>query len=636
MPNDKIKHGRSKHISNYGGVGSLIETTDNSIIIETFDEWGYSDLNEKLAHYIIKDDRLLQRLKNRFPNLKHLVAIPTDRDSFLHNVRPKASYFPKWFYCTRCNRFANYSEWKKRWTASGKKIDFFNPPKCSNKDCKESHLEQIRFVMTCSNGHIHDLPWEFWNNRLPTDRSQQNDEENENINEKSSGPQLDFSKLCCESQDLIYKISRENTELSGIRVECKNCKKKASLKGIFNFEQTCLGKKYWLKPDNGKFHEEICDAKTSVKLKTSNSVYYANSLGSLYIPEMQNPLSTEIRIDIDNMVESDEFTIEQIIQLVSIQKKIDKELIEQYLETGDIKYIPDNIYRETEYKYFLEKEQPDNKQIKFRVIDCSEQIHGFSKLVKIDKLKRTTVQTSFTRNEPIDVDSILQNSNDYEYTVQRQSVSKNNFETKTLPALESYGEGILFVLDEQKLKQWEQQQEVIERIEKIKSNAENADWKSHQIIAKSLTPRKVLIHTLSHLLMRELEYVCGYPASSLSERLFVSDTMHGFLISAFDGTDGYLGGLSNLCNDLGNLNSIINSALFRATDCSSDPICIESDGQGFGQLNLAACHSCTLIPEASCELSNLYLDRNLPIGNYGYFDNFLKSLFQYQNKNELK
>lgn len=624
MAYDKIKHGRSKHISNYGGVGSLIETTDNSIIIETFDEWGYSELNEKLAHYIIKDDRLLQRLKNRFPNLKHLVAIPTERDSFLHNVRPKANYFPKWFYCTRCHRFANYSEWKKRWTASGKKTDFFYPPKCSNKDCKENHLEQIRFVMTCSNGHIHDLPWEFWNNRLPTDRSQHDEEENDNNNEKSSGPQLNREKCCGDSQDLIYKISRENTELSGIWVECKSCKKKANLKGIFNFEQLCLGKKYWLKPDIGKFHEENCTAQASVKLKTSNSVYYANSLGSLYIPEQQNPLSTEIRVDIDNMIESGQFTTEQIVQLVSIQKKIDKELIQQYLETGDIKYIPDNIYRETEYKYFLEKEQPDNKQIKFRVIDCSEQINGFSKLVKIDKLKKTTVQTSFTRNEPIDVDAILQNQNEYEYTVHRQSVSKNNFETKTLPALESYGEGILFVLDKQKLEQWEQQQEVIERTEKIKSNAQNADWKSHQIIAKSLTSRKVLIHTLSHLLMRELEYVCGYPASSLSERLYVSETMHGFLISAFDGTDGYLGGLSNLCNDLENLNNIISSAIFRATDCSSDPICIESEGQGVGQLNLAACHSCTLTPETTCELSNLYLDRKLIVNkDYGFFNSLL-------------
>lgn len=620
MPNDKIKHGRSKHISNYGGVGSLIETTDNSIMIETFDNWGYGDLNEKLAHYIIKDDRLLQRLKNRFPNLKHLVSIPTDRDSFLHQVRPKANYFSKWFYCSYCKRFAPYNEWKTRWRSAGKKLDFFNPPKCSNKDCKENHLEQIRFVMTCKNGHIHDLPWKFWNNRLPSDRT--NEQENEDANEKPTGPQLDFSKPCCGNQNLIYKISRENTELSGIWIECKNCNKNANLKGIFNYEQICNGKKYWLGQINGKFYEEDCSEITSVKLKTSNSVYYSNTLSSLFIPELQNPLSPEVRIDIDNMLESGEFSTEQIIQLISIQKKIEKELIQQYLDTGDIKYIPDNIYRQTEYDYFMEKKQPDNKQIKFRKIDCSEQINGFSKLIKIDKLKKTTVQTSFTRNEPIDVDSILlkDGDNSYEYTVKRQSVSKNNFDTKTLPASESYGEGILFVLNRQKLEQWESQQEVIKRTEKIKTNAQNADWKSHQIIAKTLTPRKVLIHTLSHLLMRELEYVCGYPVSSLSERLYVNETMHGFLISAFDGTDGYLGGLSNLCNDLENLNNIVNSAIFRATDCSSDPICIESEGQGVGQLNLAACHSCALTPETTCELSNLYLDRGAVINKeYGYF-----------------
>lgn len=620
MANDKIKHGRSKHISNYGGVGSLIETTDNSIIIETFDNWGYSDLNEKLAHYIIKDDRLLQRLKTRFPNLKHLVAIPTDRESLLHQVRPMASFFPKWFYCTHCNRFATYFEWKNRWRSTGKKLDFFNPPKCSNKDCKETHLEQIRFVMTCRNGHIHDLPWEFWNNRLPTDRTNEEEKEDESKNEKPTGPQLDFAKKCCAQQDLIYRISRENTELSGIWVECKNCKKKANLKGVFNYEQICNGKKYWLGQTNGKFHEENCNEITSVKLKTSNSVYYANTLSSLFIPELQNPLSSEIRIEIDNMIESGEFTTDLVVQLISIQKKIKKELIQQYIDQGDIKYIPDNVYRQTEYDYFLEKVHPDNKQIKFQVIDCSEQINGLSRLVKIDKQKRTTVQTSFTRNEPIDIDSILQDQNEYEYTVQRQSVSKNNFDTRTLPALESYGEGILFVLDKQKLEHWEQQQEVIDRTEKIKLNAQNADWKSHQIISKSLTPRKVLIHTLSHLLMRELEYVCGYPASSLSERLYVSESMYGFLISAFDGTDGYLGGLSNLCNDLRNLNNIVNSAILRASDCSSDPICIESEGQGVGQLNLAACHSCALTPEITCELSNLYLDRNLIVNkNYGYF-----------------
>ena len=204
--------------------------------------------------------------------------------------------------------------------------------------------------------------------------------------------------------------------------------------------------------------------------------------------------------------------------------------------------------------------------------------------------------------------------------MKRQSVSKNNFDTKTLPAIESYGEGILFILDNQLLKTWEMQEVVISRTDIIKSNASSADWKSHKIIAETLTPRKILIHTLSHLIMKELGYVSGYPTSSLQERLYVSENMQGLLISAFDGTDGYLGGLANLCNDLPNLNKIITSAIFRSTDCSSDPICLDSTGQGVGQLNLSACHSCALTPETSCELSNLYLDRKLLNDrNFGYF-----------------
>jgi hypothetical protein len=622
MPFQKLQHSRSKHISNYGGVGSIIETTDCSIIIETFDNWGYSNLNEALSKFILKDDRLLQRLKIRFPNLKHLVSIPSYKSYNQSNppiVQPKANYFPKWFYCPHCHRFAEYAEWKKRWPNA--RLNFFDPPKCANKDCKESHLEQIRFVSTCADGHIHDLPWAYWNNRLPNDKTNIEDNDDETTT-KLSGPQLDFSKKCCENQSLKYKISRENTELSGIWIECENCKKKANLKGIFNYEQKCLGKKYWLGQTVGIFSDEPCEQTTSVKVKTSNSVYYANTLSSLFVPDLQINLSNENRIELDNLIDSGQIPKEQIIQFYSIQKGISKELIEQYLETGEIKYIPDNVYRQTEYEYFLNKEQPEDKQIKFRVINCEDQIFGFSKLVKIDKLKRISVQTSFTRNEPIDVDSILQDQNNYEYNVKRQAVSKNNFDTKTLPAIESYGEGILFVLDNVLLSKWEMQEEVISRTEIIKSNASSADWKSHKIIAETLTPRKLLIHTLSHLVMRELEYVSGYPTSSLQERLFVSENMHGLLISAFDGTDGYLGGLSNLCNDLTNLNKIIESAIFRATDCSSDPICLDSAGQGVGQLNLSACHSCTLTPETSCELSNLYLDRKLLIDrNYGYFRN---------------
>lgn len=627
MAQDKITHGRSKFISNYGGVGSLIDTQDCTIIIETFDNWKYpKHYDKELSPFIIQDDRLLARLKTRFPKLKQLVSVPTEADK--KEVQVQANHFPKWFYCPKCHSFKEYKNWKDKWDyAKGKKDGISNfSLQCYNKECDNTDLEQVRFVLTCQNGHIQDLPWKYWNNRIEIDKNEATDSQAEKGIIEIEGDEdekkyimIDFSKTCCDNQDLRYEISRENTELSGIRVSCKNCKKGQSLKGVFNYRQKCNGRKYWLglQVKEGFSYEECtCKKKgeIGVKIKFSNSVYYANTLSSIWIPEKQIlGLSVEMRIDIDSIQNDQDYEFKDLEKFAR-RNNIAIELINQYLEQSENTNIPEIVFRQAEYDYFLNKEQPENNEIKFKLIDCRDEITHCEKIVKIDKLKKITVQTSFTRQEPIDVDSILIGDG-YQYKVARQSVSKNSFDTKLLPAIESYGEGILFILDKEKLVQWENQIEVKNRIEIIRDNAKDSDWLSHKIEAEKLTPRKVLIHTLSHLIMRELQYVCGYPAASLQERLYVSDTMNGFLIAAFDGTDGYLGGLSNLCNDIPNLNKIIESAISRASDCSLDPICYESEGQGVAQLNLAACHSCTLMPEVSCEHANLFLDRKLVTGN---------------------
>ena len=66
------------------------------------------------------------------------------------------------------------------------------------------------------------------------------------------------------------------------------------------------------------------------------------------------------------------------------------------------------------------------------------------------------------------------------------------------------------------------------------------------------------------------------------------------------------------------------NALQNATWCASDPVCIQSLGQGPESLNLAACHNCALLPETCCEVGNRLLDRACVIGtlnepSIGYF-----------------
>ena len=130
----------------------------------------------------------------------------------------------------------------------------------------------------------------------------------------------------------------------------------------------------------------------------------------------------------------------------------------------------------------------------------------------------------------------------------------------------------------------------------------------------------IFIHTFSHILVKELKFLTGYSASSISERLYINeDDMQGVLIYTMAGAEGSFGGLVSQANSE-RFTKILYSALARAKDCASDPICYHSEGQGVGGLNLASCYSCGLLPETSCEEFNSYLDRAMLIDTeFGFY-----------------
>ena len=115
--------------------------------------------------------------------------------------------------------------------------------------------------------------------------------------------------------------------------------------------------------------------------------------------------------------------------------------------------------------------------------------------------------------------------------------------------------------------------------------------------------------------MKELEFSCGYPTASLSERLYYSDKMCGVLIYTADGAEGSMGGLV-WQGQPRLIKGIIESAMKRAVNCSSDPLCWENEDG----MNWASCFSCTMVSETSCEHMNLGLDRcTLVDDEYGFF-----------------
>ena len=100
--------------------------------------------------------------------------------------------------------------------------------------------------------------------------------------------------------------------------------------------------------------------------------------------------------------------------------------------------------------------------------------------------------------------------------------------------------------------------------------------------------------------------------------------MCGVLIYTASGdSEGSLGGLVRQ-GEPGRLEDTILAAIHNAEWCSSDPICIQSPGQGPESCNLAACHNCALLPETCCECGNRLLDRGTIVGvleneDIGYF-----------------
>ena len=132
----------------------------------------------------------------------------------------------------------------------------------------------------------------------------------------------------------------------------------------------------------------------------------------------------------------------------------------------------------------------------------------------------------------------------------------------------------------------------------------------------------VLLHTISHLLIKQLSYECGYNIASLRERIYYMpekdpDTkMAGILIYTASGdSEGTLGGLVRQGRE-DCFTRIFKEAIEHAQLCSNDPVCITSKGQGRESLNLASCHACGLIPETSCEVYNIMLDRGMVVGTF--------------------
>jgi hypothetical protein len=186
-----------------------------------------------------------------------------------------------------------------------------------------------------------------------------------------------------------------------------------------------------------------------------------------------------------------------------------------------------------------------------------------------------------------------------------------------LPAMEQTGEGVFIKVRAEKIAAWVGRKEVTTRGERLREGTLRHEV---QYGVKQPFPGLpyTLLHTLSHALMDEIALSCGYPISSLRERVYAirgdsssPDRLGIMIYTASAGAQGTLGGLTE---SAWRIPELIEAVLDRLCLCSIDPVCAEHDPSIAGDeraLLGAACHSCLLAPETSCEARNSFLDRAL-------------------------
>ncbi len=658
-----------KAVTATSGVQSIIESPVGAYKVMDINHWWFFNSNNP-SNYLLTDDegnyifeikepRLLNRLRGTgiFQNLQRLIQVPPNAQNEDNRLIPakenhvgRVEYFPNWFFCETCERFKPIAEWWNGWQDVLRNDEGLNDsdrirerfvfdtklsgrPNCyccykenflTGKPRRKFHkLEQVRFVFVSPDGDIRDIDWTKWitAERLGTNNT---DEETEGL---ESGRYVLGQEPCCDNVSLTYQRSTKLSDLVGITIQCESCKRKKTLAGFFNLR---------LKKGNITDSEQkTYPVYFKPLIRTSNSIYYPIVMNSLFIPQPEIKLSHSQKQAILT-AQSLGKSHEEIASFYNFN--IDE--VKQVL--GEGVYLSENEFRKNEYHYLLNEYQyllntgnftSGEKDLILEDIPLNDELKnfGFEKIIKIKRLKLTSVQTGYTRLSPMDRDIFSSNGekkikfDNKEIPLKAKFTVANPKETEYLMGVENFGEGIFIKWNDDEIKR-----RIVNYINNDKGNKnitdlisrikQNEMLKQDKFSDDTHLAKFLFIHSFSHLIIKELEFICGYPSSSVSERIYCdSDTMNGLLIYTIAGSEGSFGGLIKQA-ECENFSRILSTSLLRARDCSSDPICYESDGQGVGGLNYAACYSCLLISETSCEEFNSFLDRKILIDkSYGFF-----------------
>ena len=588
---------RLSHLLRDCSPGAIVRGPDSLMVVQDIRTWDRPG-NDPLDREI----RYVDRVRSALGIDRSLCAPPrsAEHNGTLIGWVP-ALRFPAWMRCLRCG-LLHHAPWRSRRGAEGSRPEREAGNAGRARECSDcgGRLEQVPWVLVHDEGYLADAPWHDLAHR------------------QSRNPE---QKQCRSDWEEPYlQLSDTGT---GPLIRCTRCGSNETLRAgalpRFPFPPRTK-QQPWVREPPAQTPEELAwlveindvrvhspSTRTAIVIPPESRIRRGTVLDRLYgssrnqqrVLNARNALRRKSAIKqlaseyrcAPGEIEEALSKIDQGYPLYGRAITADDLLADEYRAL--VQEIPD--LRENED--FVTEHHTSDWNALGRTLEAGvvrRAAGTVSRLIAVNKLKEIMVFNGFQRAGG------------------RLTPPDLTGESGWLPAIELYGEGIFFTLDEEVLQRWESGEALRERAEAFAQRYVQRAEPAAPELDVEVSPRFLLCHTLAHLLIRELDAEAGYPAASLKERIYCAtgkEPMAGILIYvAVADEEGSLGGLMELAKPERFLR-LLTGALDAASWCSLDPVCSEQEGHGPGLLNRAACHACALLPETSCSYGNVLLDR---------------------------
>lgn len=590
----RIGSGRPSQLMTTSGVGAVVDLPGLSVIVRGLESW-------QGGGTLISEPRLLEQVKRTLPaaGITQLRAAPwdpaTSDDPYTRTGVPVTT-FPRWLRCPACqqvwpvdgtDQFALHHRWGRRpdlakWTHT----------LCSKQSVAASRRRACipaRFVVACGNGHLDEFPYAAFVHAgdgptCPGAKLEMRDAGS------TLGPRVTISCLACGAR-------RNIADASGT-------------KGAHHLPR-CRGRHPHLQTFSA------CDAPLKLMVLGASNLWFSVSASALHLPQSE-PVLGLLNDHWDILsVQPTPTVLAAIVtavpELTSLRDRSSEELWE-LIETekarrsaaGDCPAAEPADLLDEEWSLLCHPTTTDHDD-DFLAAPTPVPV-GYTELleqvVQVKRLREVQALLGFTRIEgpaPGDL-------------APAHLVPLSANRVAWVPAVERRGEGIFLQLRESLVAAWETRVAQHQHMRAL--DAAHGRWLANRDLAPRPDfplPRYVLLHTLSHLLLRQVALECGYSSASIRERLYVgtpaAPTAGILLSTAASDTEGRLGGLVALAHE-SFLGRLLEEALADAGTCSSDPLCgMRLPGSPSDVLHAAACHACLFASETSCESGNRFLHR---------------------------